>query len=155
MTTATKAYIGLGSNLNHPVRQVGRALGWLEAHPRIERLRSSRITITNAMGPPQPDYANAVAEIATHMSPIRLLRLLQRLEVAAGRRRLARWGARTLDLDLLVFGDRTLAHPDLVLPHPRLHEREFVLEPLAALAPALRHPRLDQTVSDLLVAVRS
>lgn len=152
------AYIGLGSNLFDPVRQVNRALRWLDSQSEIHQLRAAPLIITQAHGPVQPDYVNTVAVVQTRVAPLPLLRILQRLERAAGRRRNVRWGPRTLDLDLLMYDDLCLSHPDLELPHPRLHEREFVLAPLMALTRhhphPLSHPRLDRTVSDLLLAVQ-
>ncbi|MDN5863193.1 MAG: 2-amino-4-hydroxy-6-hydroxymethyldihydropteridine diphosphokinase, partial [Salinisphaera sp.] len=90
----------------------------------------------------QPAFCNAVAAVATVLAPLALLRALQAIETAAGRRRTIRWGPRVLDLDLLLHGDRVSTTPELTLPHPRMHERAFVLVPLAELAPDLEIPDL-------------
>jgi len=105
-----------------------------------------------SMGAPGPDYVNAVAELRTGLDPHPLLRALLAIEQAHGRTRGARNAPRTLDLDLLLFDDRVLETPELVLPHPRLHERAFVLVPLAELAPGLVVPGRGP-VEDLLPAV--
>lgn len=111
---------------------------------------ASRVHHTAAVGPPQPDYLNAVVRVMTRLSPRALLAALQAMELAAGRVRGERWGPRTLDLDLLLYGQRVIAEPTLTVPHPRLHERSFVLAPLCDLDPGLRHPLLDRTMADLL-----
>jgi len=149
----TLAYVGLGSNLGHPFQQIHRALRWLDLQPGTRLLRAAPLAVTEPVGPPQPNYVNTVAELRTSLSPVGLLRALQRLERAAQRRRNVRWGARTLDLDLLFHGHHAIDHPDLALPHPGVPERRFVLEPMAHLAPNFRHPLLDQTMADLLLAL--
>ncbi|TVR79536.1 MAG: 2-amino-4-hydroxy-6-hydroxymethyldihydropteridine diphosphokinase [Rhodospirillales bacterium] len=99
----------------------------------------------------QPDFVNAVAAVATELDPLRLLDTLHRIEAAFGRRRGVRDAARTVDLDLLAYGAEVRpAESGVVLPHPRLHQRRFVLAPLAELAPAWRHPRLGRTTLELL-----
>jgi len=102
-------------------------------------------------GPPQGPYLNAVVELSTALSPRDLMTRLQDLEASLGRTRPAvRWGPRTMDLDLLLYGDLIVSEPDLTIPHPRLHERRFVLEPLAEIAPEAYHPVLRCTARDLL-----
>lgn len=104
----------------------------------------------------QPRFVNAVARIATALTPLEVLERLLAIEAALGRTRGERWAARTVDLDLLAYGDRVVdlapagGRPGLVLPHPRLHERAFVLRPLADLAPQWRHPGSGRTVGELL-----
>lgn len=141
MAAPTRCYIGLGSNLEQPRQQLDRAHRALSELPGSELITCSSYYTTAAVGPgQQPDYQNAVAELTTTLPPLALLDELQRIENEQGRRREVRWGARTLDLDLLLYGDRALDSTRLTLPHPRLHERRFVLEPLAEIAPQLLLP---------------
>lgn len=136
------AYVGLGSNLDDPVRQVRSALAELARLPRTHLVASSSLYRSPPMGPPdQPDFVNAVAGLLTTLSPEELLRATQAIEDAHGRRRDAtRWGPRTLDLDLLLYGELRRTDEALTLPHPGLAERPFVLIPLLELAPGLRLP---------------
>ena len=130
-----RAYVGLGSNLDHPAGQLRRALAEMRLLPATRLLKHSRFYHNPAQDfpgqTPQPDYLNAVAVLDTRLTPERLLRWLQKLEARHLRVRLRRWGPRTLDLDLLVYGALRRRHRRLILPHPRLHERAFVLYPLA------------------------
>lgn len=132
-----EAYIGLGSNLDDPVGQLRDALAALAEHEAIELCRCSRLYGSTPMGPQdQPDYVNAVACIATDLEPIPLLDALQAIENQQGRVRQRRWGERTLDLDLILYGDQQIDLPRLQVPHYGMHERAFVLLPLAEIAPA-------------------
>ena len=133
------AYIGLGSNLsgNHngqlfsPQAQLEQAVLSLCAHHRIDVLKQSSFYQTAAIGPgQQPDYINAVVQLQTSLKPIALLDFLQSIEYQQGRERTIRWGARTLDLDILLYGELTCVSSALTIPHPRMHERLFVLQPL-------------------------
>ena len=143
------AYIGLGSNLNNPAAQLQSALQALERLPETQRLQCSPWYRSRAIGPgEQPDYINAVAQLRTALSPTKLLTQLQIIEDNHGRQRRVHWGARTLDLDLLLYGNRVLTTDNLQLPHPHLHRRSFVLLPLYDLAPQLQLPNGD-SVSDL------
>ena len=146
----TQAWVGLGANLSDPVRTIKRALRWLETTPGVLLEQTSGLYRTQAVGPAQPCYINAVARLHTTLAPVPFLRMLHAMESAAGRVRLTRWGPRTLDLDVLFFGSRILDLPMLTVPHPRAHERRFVLEPLASIDADLVHPRLGMTVSGLL-----
>lgn len=137
----TTCYIGLGSNLGEPLIQVGRAIEALRQNTAIRLLRRSPWYGSKAVGPgEQPDYVNGVVELDTGLEPQALLQLLQGIETAQGRVRGVRWGERTLDLDLLLYGNLWLDSPGLQIPHPRLAERAFVLAPLADLAPELTLP---------------
>ena len=135
---ATEVYVALGSNLNDPQRQVELGLEGLDRLRATRLLSCSRRYRTAPVGGPpgQPDYVNAVARLETRLSPGDLLRGLQVIEMASGRRRAERWGSRTLDLDLLLYGQETIDTPELCVPHPRLSARPFVLIPLAEVAPA-------------------
>ena len=148
--------MGLGANLGDARQSLERALRWLAATPGIRIASSSKLRSTAPVGPPQPRYANAAVRIETPLAPLALLEVLKQLEAAAGRRRAVRWGPRTLDLDLLFYGPggaMVLQTPELTLPHPHLHERRFVLEPLCDLDPDLVHPALDRSLSSLLQAL--
>lgn len=133
----TVAFVGLGSNLGDPAQQVRTALAELDglAHTRVVR-RSSLYRSAPVGHAPQPDYVNAVAQLETGLPAERLLGELQEVEQRHGRVRSFANAPRTLDLDLLLFGDLELRSESLTLPHPRLHERRFVLEPLAEIADA-------------------
>lgn len=151
MTTIT-AYIGLGSNLGDRAGHLRRALEKLAATDRIEVRAVSPVIETEPQGPPgQGRYLNAAACLTTTLAPRALLEVLLAIEHAHGRRREGelRLGPRTLDLDLLLYGDRIIDEPGLTVPHPRLHERLFVLDPLAAIAPQTRHPGLGETIECL------
>lgn len=139
------AYIGLGSNLSHPRRQLARALRALARLPRTRVVATSRNYRTEPLGAagPQPDYVNAVAALVTGLAPRALLARLLAIERRQGRRRepgAAPNAARTLDLDLLLYDNRRMQTRALTLPHPRMHERAFVLRPLLDVAPCARIP---------------
>lgn len=135
------AYIGLGSNLDGPEERVTAAMAALAALPQTRLVTRSSLWRTPPVGPvAQPPFINAVAGLLTQLAPTALLEHLIGIERAAGRQREQRWGPRTLDLDLLVHGDVQLDVPGLHLPHPEMHQRAFVLYPLAELAPDLWVP---------------
>jgi len=125
------------------------------ATPGVELLRSSALREYPPMGPPQPDYLNAVVEIRTTLEPEELLSALNRIEEELGRTRETRWCARTVDLDILFWGSKIVETDKLTIPHPGACERLFVLEPLAELTPDLVDPRSGQSISDILAALRS
>ncbi len=139
--TLISAYIGLGSNLAEPVAQIRQACEALKQLPDSRLLACSSLYSSPPMGPPdQPDYINAVAALETRLSPHALLAELQAIEQSQGRVRERRWGARTLDLDLLIYGDRQINDELLTVPHAGLPERAFVLYPLQEIAPMLEIP---------------
>lgn len=150
----TRAYIGLGSNLDAPAEQVRRGFIALATLPRTTLATHSRLYATPPWGrTDQPPFINAVAALDTALEPRSLLDGLLMLERVAGRERgESRWGPRTLDLDILLFGDCVLDVPGLHLPHPHLHVRAFALMPLAELAPDLVVPGHGR-VADLLAAL--
>ena len=137
--STVRAYIGLGGNLGDVSEAIEHAFDALDALPWTRLLHRSRLYRTPAWGmTTQPDFINAAAELSTTLTPDALLADLLRIERAAGRdreTRSERWGPRALDLDLLLYGDAIIAHPGLCVPHPHLHERAFVLVPLAEIAP--------------------
>jgi 2-amino-4-hydroxy-6-hydroxymethyldihydropteridine diphosphokinase len=137
-----RVYIGLGSNLDDPKRQVRKALQVLTSLPGSTLCRYSSLYRSPPMGPQdQPDYINAVAELETGLSAAELLSLLQAIENQQGRVRGAvRWGPRTLDLDILIYGQAQIKAPELTVPHPGIAERPFVLYPLAEITPDLEIP---------------
>lgn len=133
-----RVYIGLGSNLATPFQQLRAALAALEALPDSQLAAVSSAYASDPLGPAdQPRYLNAAAALDTSLAPLQLLDALQAIELAQGRQRKnERWGPRTLDLDILLFGDRLIDEPRLQVPHYHLHARPFVLYPLAEIAPA-------------------
>lgn len=140
------AFVGLGSNLGRPRRQIARAVAALAALPRTRLVAVSAMYRTAPLGcsDPQPDYLNAVAALRTTLAPRPLLARLLAIERRQRRKRGVGTGrneARTLDLDLLLYGRQRIRLPHLVVPHPRMHERAFVLRPLAEIAPTILIPR--------------
>ena len=133
MAGATRAYLALGSNLGDRLANLRRAVELLDATPGVDVMRSSRVYETEPVGPPQPAYLNAVVEVETELEPHQLLAAAQAVEEALGRVRAERWGPRTIDVDVLTYDERTVDEPDLTVPHPRMHERGFVLVPLGEL----------------------
>lgn len=151
---SARAFVGLGANLGDPVAQVRAALRDLDAIDATRLVRASSLYRSAPWGGvEQPAFINAVAEVETRLAPRELLDALLAIEQRHGRIRDGnRWGPRTLDLDLLVHGDRRIDEHGLLLPHPHLAERAFVLVPLAEIAPDLRVPGVG-VVADLLACI--
>jgi len=146
-----RAWIGLGSNLGDRLGYVKKALGMIEGLRETRLVAVSSVYDTAPVGrEDQPRFLNAVVEVATELGPAELLGALLAIEDRCGRVRRDVWGPRTLDLDLLVYGDVRVSSPDLTVPHPRLAERAFVLVPLAEIAPDLVVPGIDRDVSALV-----
>ena len=154
----SEVYIALGSNLGDRRAMIARAIRRTHEHGSIAVERVSSIIETDPVGPPgQGPYMNAAIRVRTDLEPRALLDALLTIEIGLGRDRSAdavRWGARVIDLDLLVYGNRVIDEPGLTLPHPRLHERGFVLIPLAEIAPELRIPPENRTPRAMLGALR-
>jgi len=140
------AYVGLGSNLDGPGRQLENTFELLDRIPKTRLIRQSPLYRSAPLGGiEQPDFVNAAAALLTRLSARDLLGELQRIENERGRDRgAARWGPRILDLDLLVYSNQRIADPDLIVPHPGIGERNFVLLPLGDVAPGLDIPGLGQ-----------
>ncbi|WP_440093411.1 2-amino-4-hydroxy-6-hydroxymethyldihydropteridine diphosphokinase [Pseudomonas syringae] len=132
-----RVYIGLGSNLADPAEQLRSALKALAQLPDTTLIGVSSFYVSDSLLPGQPRFTNAVAALETALPPLTLLDALQAIERDQGRERHERWGPRTLDLDILLFGDRVMDEPRLKVPHYHMQARAFVLYPLAELAPEL------------------
>jgi 2-amino-4-hydroxy-6-hydroxymethyldihydropteridine diphosphokinase len=154
---SARAFVALGSNLGDRRAQLERAIERLAAAPTTRVYRVSPWIETEPVGGPpgQPRYLNGVAELDTELTPRELLDALLAIEREAGRIRGERDGPRTLDLDLLLYDDVVIDTLELQVPHPRMEEREFVLEPLARIAPRLRLPRSRRTVAERLAELRA
>lgn len=147
-----RASIALGSNLGEREAMIALGFAGLAALPHTRLIARSRIIETAPVGPvAQGAFLNAAAVVETSLAPRELLAALLRIETEAGRDRgkEQRWGPRTLDLDLIFYCDVVIDEPGLILPHPRMHERAFVLQPLAEIAPEVVHPKLKRTVLQL------
>lgn len=149
-----RAFIAAGSNLGNRFRYLSQAKTELEKNKQIKILKLSPVYETESVGgPPQRKYLNAVWEIETSLTPRAVLEALLKVEALSGRERREKNAARTLDLDLLFYENQIIHEPELDVPHPRLHERAFVLKPLADIAPDWIHPELKKTVKALLEKV--
>ncbi len=150
MPEPVTAYIGLGSNLGDRGQMIRRALEMLGGNGSIEVMRVSDVKETSPLGRmEQPKYLNGVAEIRTALKPQDLLRKLKATEVALGRKPAGKWQPRPIDLDLLLFADQTVNRRGLIVPHPQMHLRSFVLDGLCQLNPGLMHPVLQEPVNEL------
>lgn len=136
-----KAFLGLGSNLGDRQYYLEEARQQLSAHPSVQILRVSSLYETEPVGyHDQGWFLNQVVEVKTTLCPEELFLITQGIENKLGRKRLIHWGPRVIDLDILLFGNRDINTPDLIIPHPRMYERQFVLVPLSEIAPDLLHP---------------
>ncbi|MEX5688981.1 MULTISPECIES: 2-amino-4-hydroxy-6-hydroxymethyldihydropteridine diphosphokinase [Pseudomonas] len=147
-----RIYIGMGSNLADPAEQLRSAVDALAQLPQTELVGVSAFYQSDSLLPGQPRYTNAVAALDSTLPPLELLDALQAIENEQGRERLERWGPRTLDLDIVLFGDRLIDEPRLKVPHYHLQERAFVLYPLAELAPAGLRLADGRCLTELLAA---
>ncbi len=147
-----RIYIGMGSNLADPAEQLRSAIEALAQLPQSQLVGVSAFYQSDSLLPGQPRYTNAVAALDSALTPLELLDALQSIETGQGRERLERWGPRTLDLDILLFGDRLIDEPRLKVPHYHMQERAFVLYPLAELAPADLRLADGRALADLLAA---
>ncbi|UZE17129.1 2-amino-4-hydroxy-6-hydroxymethyldihydropteridine diphosphokinase [Pseudomonas sp. B21-054] len=147
-----RIYIGLGSNLAEPAEQLRSAVQALAQLPDTQLAGVSAFYQSDSLLPGQPRYTNAVAALDSRLAPLDLLDALQAIETGQGRERLERWGPRTLDLDILLFGDRLIDEPRLKVPHYHMQARAFVLYPLAELAPSDLRLADGRLLKDLLAA---
>ncbi len=143
-------FIGIGSNLGNRRAYYHQALALVADLPRTSIVRRSALYETEPIGEAKRWYLNGVVELETAFSPQQLLNGLQKIESQLGRQRTKKWGPRTIDLDILLFGRQIVHDADLKIPHPEMHRRRFVLLPLSELAAQSVHPLLGVTVADLL-----
>ena len=145
------AYIGFGSNIGDRLAYIQSAIHALSKTEGITLQRISSVYKTDPIGyETQAQFLNGAAAIQTHLPPLSLLHILKDIETTIGRQHRIRWGPREIDLDILIYGDMCLQTEKLVIPHPEMHRRRFVLAPLAEIAPDLVHPIFQETVQTLL-----
>jgi 2-amino-4-hydroxy-6-hydroxymethyldihydropteridine diphosphokinase len=151
VSALVEAYLALGSNLGDRIGYLQKAIRALHAHEQIQVLALSPVYETQAVGyVDQPDFLNLVVRLKTSLPPRSLLHVCMRIEKENGRTRDIQWGPRTLDLDILLYGSEMIDEPELIIPHPRMCERAFVMVPLCDLVPTLVHPVCGKTVRELL-----
>jgi len=152
-----RVFIGVGANEGDRSANISQAIKALSVVDGIQLVQMATLIDTEPLGgPPQGPYLNTVVEIDTALAPHELLNALKAIEQRLGRLpQSERWGPRPIDLDLLLYADQVIAAAELTVPHPRMHERQFVLEPLAQIAPDVVHPVLKQSTSELLKALHS
>ena len=151
MGLVEKVFVGVGSNLGNRVTAIEQATQLISELPDTELISAASLFETEPVGNEnQPKFINSVVQIATKLDPKRFLICLKQIEEALGRMERERWGPREIDLDILVYGERILNEPDLIIPHPEMTRRRFVLVPMAELAPQLIIPGRSKTILDLL-----
>ena len=151
--SAHTAYVALGSNLGDKEANLRRALELVQQRG-VEVVKTSSFICTEPYGvTDQPQFLNGVCEVRTSLEPLALLHTLLEIEQEMGRVRLRHWGERNIDLDLLLYEDVVMDTPELILPHPDMQNRDFVLLPLAEIAPEIIHPTLQKTISELAISL--
>ena len=155
MTEPITAYLGIGSNMGDRQAYCGEAVRLISRFPGTSLIEVSSLYETAPLELADQDwFINCVAAVRTTLSPQELLQACREVEQFLGRKRSARFGPRTIDLDILFYGDQIIRETDLTIPHPRAHERRFVLEPLAEIAPGMEHPALRKTIPQILQAMK-
>ncbi len=146
-----RVFLGIGSNIGDRAANITRVRRLLEETAGVRVVAMSSLIETRPVGyEDQRDFINAVAEIRTSRGPRELFEEIKRIEREMGRTATFRYGPRVIDIDILLFGDRVVDDPDLTIPHPRMHKRRFVLDPLAEIAPEVVHPVLREKIIDIL-----
>jgi 2-amino-4-hydroxy-6-hydroxymethyldihydropteridine diphosphokinase len=145
------AYIGVGSNLKNPKNNIQKAIKMIEEEKILEEIEASSLYLTEPIGKKeQPDFLNLVIKGQTELTPFELLESLLKIEEDLGRKRREKWGPREIDLDILFYDDLIINQKGLVIPHPQIGNRKFVLVPLAEVSPNLEHPALKKNIKKLL-----
>jgi 2-amino-4-hydroxy-6-hydroxymethyldihydropteridine diphosphokinase len=152
LSVPVNAYVALGSNVGDRETALRSALSRISKAPHIELIRTSGFLENPAVGGPSdsPPFLNAVAEIRTSLGSRALLHELLGIERSMGRMRRQKWEPRNIDIDILLYGDQIISSDELIIPHPLMHQRRFVLQPLAQIAPQIVHPTLHMTIAGLL-----
>jgi 2-amino-4-hydroxy-6-hydroxymethyldihydropteridine diphosphokinase len=151
----TKVYAGLGSNFGNKRENILSAIDRMDAYEEIcVKEKSGFYDTAPVGGPPQPDYVNCVIGLETEIKPQTLLKVFKKIEKELGRKPGVRWGPRVVDLDIILFGDRIVNDHNLKIPHERMHERVFVLEPLSEISPDIKHPVSGKSISELLETLK-
>ena len=147
-----EVFLGLGSNVGDRQGHIDQALTQLDTENQIRIDSISSIIKTSPIGwTDQPQFLNGVVKIDTALSPFDLLKTIKRIEIQVGRKKRRRWGPREIDLDILIYGDLVLDHPQLTIPHPEMIHRRFVLEPFSEIQPDFVHPTQSRTIRQLLL----